>query len=111
MKIIKSLFLFIVCVGAALGFVHSCASKVAPPIKEIKYITVIDTTKVTELENVLQLTRDSLNAYKADSITRMSEDEFILRYKLERIRYYNECAGKGNNLKFLRGWLYRVLNE
>jgi hypothetical protein len=105
-------FLIIVCflsVGAALGFVHSCASKVAPPIKEIQYVEVIDTAKIIELENVLQLTRDSLNAYKNDTI--MSEDEFILRFKLERIRYYNECAGKGNNGKFLRGWINRVLNE
>jgi hypothetical protein len=105
-------FFFVVCflsVGAALGLVHSCASKVAPPIKEIQYVEVIDSAKIIELENVLQLTRDSLNVYKHDTI--MSEDEFILRFKLERIRYYNECAGKGNNIKFLRGWLYRVLNE
>lgn len=95
-------------IGAALGMVHSCASKVVPT-KEIQYVEIVDSTRIVELENVLQLTRDSLNAYKYDTI--MSEDEFILRFKLERIRYYNECAGKGNNIKFLRGWLYRVLNE
>lgn len=104
--------IFIVCflsVGAILGMVHSCASKIAPPIKDIQYIKVEDSTRILALENVLQLTRDSLNAYKNDTI--MSEDEFILRFKLERIRYYNECAGKGNNGKFLRGWINRVLNE
>lgn len=104
-------FFFVVCflsVGAALGLVHSCTSK-AVPTKEIQYVEIVDSTRILELENVLQLTRDSLNAYKHDTI--MSEDEFILRFKLERIRYYNECAGKGNNIKFLRGWLYRVLNE
>ena len=104
--------IFIVCflsVGAILGMVHSCASKIAPPIKDIQYIKVEDSTRILALENVLQLTRDSLNAYKNDTI--MSEDEFILRFKLERIRYYNECAGKRNNIKYLRGWLYRVLNE
>ena len=112
MKNKNNKFFFIVCflsVGAALGFVHSCASKVAPPIKETQYIEVIDSARIIELENILQLTRDSLNAYKHDTI--MSEDEFILKFKLERIRYYNECAGKGNNIKYLRGWLYRVLNE
>lgn len=109
MKYIKSIFLFVVCFGAALGFVHSCATKVAPPVKEIQYITVVDSTKIIELDSLLQLTRDSLNVYKHDTI--MSEDEFILRFKLERIRYYNECAGKGNNAKFLRGWINRVLNE
>lgn len=105
-------FFFVVCflsVGAALGLVHSCASKVAPPIKEIQYVEVVDSSKIIELQNVLQLTRDSLNVYKHDTI--MNEDEFILRFKLERIRYYNECAGKGNNIKFLRGWVNRVLNE
>ena len=104
--------IFIVCflsVGAILGMVHSCASKIAPPIKDIQYIKVEDSTRILALENVLQLTRDSLNVYKNDTI--MSEDEFILRFKLERIRYYNECAGKGNNGKFLRGWINRVLNE
>lgn len=100
---------FLGVVGAAFCFVHSCATKVVPTVKEIQYVQVVDTTRIVELENKLQLTRDSLNAYKNDTI--MSEDEFILRYKLERIRYYNECAGKGNNLKYLRGWLYRVLDE
>lgn len=102
--------LFVVCVlgiGTALGMVHSCASKVVPPAKEICYVE--DSSRIIELENILQLTRDSLNAYKHDTI--MSEDEFILRFKLERIRYYNECARKGNNIKFLRGWINRVINE
>ena len=106
------LIFFIVCflsIGTALGLVHSCASKVVPITKEIQYVEIIDSTRIIELENILQLTRDSLNVYKHDTI--MNEDEFILRFKLERIRYYNECAGKGNNIKFLRGWLYRVLNE
>lgn len=101
--------LFVVCLVASICFAHSCADKLATPTNQIKYINVLDTTKVNELMNVLQLTRDSLNAYKNDTI--MSEDEFILRFKLERIRYYNECAGKGNNIKFLRGWINRVLNE
>lgn len=109
MRYIKSIFFFVVCFGAALGFVHSCATKVALPQKEIRYIQVIDSARIIELENILRLTQDSLNVYKHDTI--MSEDKFILRYKLERIRYYNECAGKGNNAKFLRGWLHRVLNE
>ena len=100
---------FLSVVGAAFCLAHSCATKVVPTIKEIQYIHVVDTARIIELETVLQLTRDSLNVYKHD--TTMSEDEFILRFKLERIRYYNECAGKGNNIKFLRGWLNRVLNE
>lgn len=39
------------------------------------------------------------------------EDLLISNYKLERIKYYNKIAANGNNLKFLRGWINRVLNE
>ena len=111
MKNKNTKFFFVVCflsVGAALGLVHSCASKVAPPIKEIQYVEVIDSAKIIELENVLQLTRDSLNVYKHDTI--MSEDEFILRFKLERIRYYTNIVDKKpNQIKFYKGWIKRVL--
>lgn len=112
MKIKDFSVCFVVCflsVGTILGFVHSCASKIVPSNKEIQYIEILDSTRIVELKNILQLTRDSLNAYKNDTI--MGEDEFILRYKLERIRYYNELAGKGNNIKFIRGWINRVINE
>lgn len=104
---------FIVCflsIGTALGLVHSCASKVVPITKEVQYVEVIDSTRIIELENILQLTRDSLNVYKHDTI--MSEDEFILRFKLERIRYYTNIVDrKPNQIKFYKGWINRVLNE
>ena len=94
-------------IGAALGMVHSCASKVVPT-KEIQYVEIVASTRIIELENVLQLTRDSLNAYKNDTI--MSEDEFILRFKLERIRYYTNIVDKKpNQIKFYKGWIKRVL--
>lgn len=109
MRYIKSIFFFVVCFGAALGFVHSCATKVVPPVTQIQYIQVVDSARIIELKNILRLTQDSLNVYKHDTI--MSEDEFVIRYKLERIRYYNELAGKGNNIKFIRGWINRVINE
>lgn len=109
MKTIWDILFFIVCVGVTGGLAYTCAGKVTPSSNSVKYITVTDTVKIAELENVLQLTRDSLNAYKSDTI--MGEDEFVLRYKLERIKYYHELAGKGNNAKFLRGWIGRVINE
>lgn len=94
-------------IGASLGMVHSCASKVVPT-KEIQYVEIVDSTRIVELENILQLTRDSLNAYKYDTI--MSEDEFILRFKLERIRYYTNIVDKKpNQIKFYKGWIKRVL--
>lgn len=61
-------------------------------IKEInKYIVKYDSVK-----NI----NDSLNS-----------ELFILKYKLGRIKEYNEIAAKGNNIKYLRGWINRVLNE
>ena len=108
---IKDISVFSLCVflsvGAALCFAHSCASKVVPS-NNIKYIHIADTAKIIELENILQLTRDSLNVYKHDTI--MNETEFILRFKLERIRYYTNIVDRNpNQIKFYKGWIKRVL--
>lgn len=82
--------------------------------KEIIYIPVKDTIsdeaniiKIINLERELQITKDSLN-YLRDSL---GEDLFVAKYKLGRIKYYNNIAAKGNNIKYLRGWINRVLND
>lgn len=80
---------------------------------ETKYVPIHDTIeventiKIVNLQRELDLTRDSLNIVK-DSL---GEDLFIAKYKLGRIKYYNDIAAKGNNIKYLRGWINRVLNE
>jgi hypothetical protein len=83
------------------------------PVPEIRYIPYRqDTTSLKELvltKELLRRTQDSLNAYKCD--TTISAELFVAKYKLERIRYYNNIAAKGNNIRFLRGWINRVLNE
>lgn len=71
--------------------------------------------------NIWKFKVDSLNAeiddYKkvieeADStIVTLNEDLVIAKYKLNRIEYYNKIAAKGNNIKFLRGWINRVLKD
>lgn len=63
--------------------------------------------RITTLEHELKLTRDSLNIIK-DSL---NEDLFVANYKLARIKRYNEIAAKGNNIKYLRGWINRVLKN
>lgn len=85
-----------------------------PVEKEIIYIPVKDTIsdeaniiKIINLERELQITKDSLN-YLKDSL---GEDLFVAKYKLGRIKYYNNIAAKGNNIKYLRGWINRVLND
>lgn len=102
---------------------YSC-SKRQLPAKEIVYVPIEES----------KLTRDSLNKYveclevtrrRADSIEvlinkldsfRNTNDslsaQLVIRdLKIERIRYYNEVAGKGSNIKFLRGWINRVIEE
>ena len=52
---------------------------------------------------------------KIDSLTiiqdSLNSEIFVLKYKLSRIKEYNRIAESGNNIKFLRGWINRVLNE
>lgn len=92
-----------------------------------------DTTMLAyvSLEHKLTLTKDTLisvieeyeklvkvlDIYQNDNITihnindSLKSELFIYKYKLERIRYYNDIAKNGNNIKYLRGWINRTLNE
>lgn len=75
------------------GEAHVCV-----PDTIIKVIDryVVDTTKIDSLELV---------------INSLQEQLFIANYKIERIKYYNDVAKNGNNIKYLRGWINRILNE
>lgn len=82
--------------------------KQSAPIKEIVYVPIIDSTCVDSLvyyKEMLKQIQDSLNAVRDTT----AEDLFIARYKLGRIKYYNDIAKNGNNIKYLRGWINRVL--
>ena len=63
--------------------------------------------KYSLLKDSFNNVRDSLNAIKGT----LDEDLFVAKYKLGRIKYYNNVAAKGNNIRYLRGWINRVLNE
>lgn len=107
------LVIFAICLssGCSICLSSGCAKRITP-VPEIRYIPVTDSTAVNELvltKELLRRTQDSLNAYKSD--TTISADYFVAKYKLERIRYYNDIAGKGNNIKFLRSWIRRTLEE
>ncbi len=100
-------------IGIILGVLSGAALYDKNPEPIIKYISLrgssTDSITIVNLTEQLRRTQDSLNAYKAD--TTISAELFVAKYKLERIRHYNEIAAKGNNIKYLRGWLNRVLNE
>lgn len=75
------------------GEVHVCTPDTIVITNDI---IVVDNYKIDSLTAVI----DSLNAKL-----------FVANYKIERIKYYNNIAKKESNLKFLRGWINRVLNK
>lgn len=70
------------------------------------YINVPDSSSLTQIDSLYYVI-DSL-----ENINYKYEDELnIALFKLERVRYYNDIAKNGNNIKYLRGWINRTLNE
>lgn len=83
-----------------------------PIIKET--ITQYDTVIVTAPNYQIMKQRDSLY-HIVDSIqtlnSKLEEELNIALFKIDRIKEYNRIAGNGNNIKYLRGWINRTLNE
>ena len=103
----KKLFIVIIA-----SIVISC--RCSPPVKETIYVPVKDTVneqsniaRIIRLEYDIVLYQDSLRLVR-DSL---GENLFIANYKLAKIKRYNELAAKGNNIKYLRGWINRALDE
>lgn len=103
----KKLFIVIIA-----SIVTSC--RYSPPVKETIYVPVRDTVneqtniaRIIRLEHDITLYQDSLRLVR-DSL---GENLFIANYKLAKIKRYNELAAKGNNIKYLRGWINRALDE
>lgn len=101
----------------------SCAGN-GKSVKEVIYVPVKENTisadslrqMVKELElnrrraDSLDIAYDSINVLsrRCDSL---SAEIIVKNIKLERIRYYNDVAAKGNNIVFLRGWINRTLDN
>lgn len=75
-------------------------------IKDTVYVNVTDSSLVTQLDSLCNV----IDSLKLENDF-MFEELSVAIFKLERIREYNEVAKKGNNIKFLRGWINRVLDE
>ena len=62
----------------------------------------------------IQLLNKEIIKYKeinSNSCVDVRENLAVAEYKLLRIREYNRIAKQGNNIKFLRGWIIRVLDK
>lgn len=70
------------------------------------YVHVKDSTSIAQIDSLYSAI-DSLEQINSEYFTELT----IATIKLERIKDYNEIAKKGNNIKYLRGWINRVLNE
>ena len=73
-----------------------------------------DTVVINVLDSSLMKQNNSL-CNIIDSLTNLNikyEEELkIALFKINRIKEYNRIAGNGNNIKYLRGWINRTLNE
>ena len=91
-------------IGSIIGYT------VKPPVGEVtveRYIPIESTDSIVHKVNNTKHIIDSLSA-RCDSLTGELQ---VAKYKLERIKYYNNVSRIGNNITFLRGWINRVLNE
>lgn len=76
---------------------------------EIKTITVIEEKII--LDTVYIHTTDTIDNTDYETIDSLKSELIVKDLKLERIKEYNRIAASGNNLKYLRGWINRVLEE
>ena len=115
----------------ATTIISSCGTKRADtvsvandstPVKEIiKYVLVKDTTDSINFANQLDMLTnkyevDILELNKALDQLKKTNDSlnvqlFNANYKLNKIAEYNRIAAKGNNIKYLRGWINRTLEQ
>lgn len=78
----------------------------------IKKDTIIykDTFELFVYKEIVNKQTDSINKIIKENDS-LKTKLFISDYKLNRIKYYNDIAAKNNNIKYLRGWINRVLNK
>lgn len=88
----------------------SCKPQIPEPIIETKvdtvYVNVPDSSSLKQIDSLYSV------IYSLERLNLTYEEELnIALFKLERIKDYNEIAARGNNIKYLRGWINRTLNE
>lgn len=85
-------------------------SNVQTELKE----TTKDRDSLQHVTDSISITLESYHSYLKDLINEndsLEDNNETLKYKLERIDYYNGVAAKGNNIKYLRGWINRIISK
>lgn len=67
-------------------------------------------TKI-EIDTIYVIKRDTVDNTDYRVIDSLKSELLTKELKLARIKEYNQIAAKGNNIKYLRGWINRVLEE
>lgn len=78
-------------------------------IYELNEKLIIQNIEVENYKDSITLYKDSINSL-INELDSVNEELQINKIKIERIREYNRIAAQGNNIKFLRGWINRVIN-
>ena len=90
-------YISIIFITAIIGNLFWCQDS------NIEYVYKIDTIYI--------YTIDTINNTDYKTIDSLQSELLVKNIKLERIKEYNEIAAKDNNIKYLRGWINRVLEE
>lgn len=104
-------FVIIIALLSLLGYSVNVKSLnyIIENTKDTIYINRTDTMYIENFDSINKLNKIIIdNNNKLDSL---KSAIFVYDYKLARIKEYNDIAGNGNNIKYLRGWINRVLKE
>ena len=78
-------------------------------IYELNEKLLMQNIEVENYKDSVILYKDSINSL-INELDSVNEELQINKIKIERIREYNRIAAQDNNIKFLRGWINRVIN-
>lgn len=104
------ILLIIVITMSIVGFLtfinmENCPQPIVTKVDTI-YVNVYDSSLVNQIDSLCYII-DSLEQRNSEYFTELA----IATIKLERIRDYNRIAANGNNIKYLRGWINRTLED
>lgn len=78
-------------------------------IYELNEKLLMQNIEVENYKDSIIIYKDSINSL-INELDSVNEEFQINKIKIERIREYNRIAAQDNNIKFLRGWINRVIN-